>query len=294
MCINRYIGHKIIMLTHMSMAYNICELDLINEGNPLPRNVDELNIYDENEREEFRMSMTNRFSLPKNMKIEEIYNINKHINGSFKRIYQNDEIVITNDIVIYVMKMMRSYDYEIGKEKRYMFKKLSELVDKDYDEGRNCSELERYIIKLENTTNHIDTEMKRKGKNRYTITYYINDILYGYTMIERIQNRDIQNSPFIIMKHMSKTVAAYIVESVYGIELPKINVLLLPIVEQIGRQIGATRVYTYNEGIQNNNLVRYYGFNIVDEQNKFKERMNIATSNNILYKDIVMDEDNQW
>jgi hypothetical protein len=302
----------------MNMSYKICEI--IKRTYPvIPDNIEELYYYDQETIEKFRTELVSRFSLPYDITIEEIYSLIPSesisslgdclnstlyaIETSVERIFINvDKIKTPDRTVVNAMKMMGVVDYSLNDEKKFITEKIISQVDQHYEKRTRASPPIQNFQYGSETVIHEYRSVKtdyfmNKWVKSYIITYYINDVLYGFIMVMIDKNHDVDlyGNKYVVMRHISKTMPSYVVENVYGIKLPKLNSLLMPIVEQLALQNGATRIYVDPiTSVQKKILLNYYGFKIIprDQQETISNYLFGPYMNKVLYKDITSsDED---
>lgn len=121
----------------------------------------------------------------------------------------------------------------------------------------------RNMVRLRNLIAEQDMyiESTEKDCEIYLITAYVDGELYG--SVYGFYNH---NYPSVIMIQGISKSLKYGLSDIFGVDnhLPKLNSVLMPAIESLGRRLGANQIHVSPIGKQGAILERHYGFKRVD------------------------------
>ena len=145
----------------------------------------------------------------------------------------------------------------LGDELNERYKELITDPDDDF--------LEK-LVRIRNIIAEQDIYLDEKETNCdiYMITAHVDNDFYG--LIYCFYNKKYPN--YLMIQGISKTLKYMLSDLLYPkmySKLPKLNSILMPSIESLAKQIGATKIIVAPIGNQGNILNKHYGFNKVKE-----------------------------
>lgn len=188
----------------------------------------------------------------------------------------------------------------LAKPNEFLINKIKEFL-LSIDENADLSKLNKpFDIKIRNALREIEDRIRSQKsvldkqyddcQNIFVLVYYKNLPIGGIVIFYNMDYRDDNEVPYIYIQEITKYPVIYIMDILYPeytSHIPKLNSVLDPIIEDIGRELQAEYIYVNPIGKQGDILEKYYGYKINNKKApKTCNNMALTPGYNNYYKKI--------